>query len=164
MSQSGKLLEQVESGLPAELRERFFSDPPVSGVHLAVMREPFLSFLLAGSKTIESRFSINRVDPFDRVSDGDLVVLKAGLIVGAFVVKTVRCRELAHGDIGEIRDDFNSRIQATNDFWDMKSSAKFATLMEVDELFTFDPFQVDKRDMRGWVVLRQSVDELALVW
>ncbi len=35
--------------------------------HLAVMHEPYLSYVLEGRKTIESRFSRHRVAPFDQV-------------------------------------------------------------------------------------------------
>jgi hypothetical protein len=164
MSGTSTILRQVEAGLPVELRSRYFGDSPRAGVHLAIMREPYLSYLLGGSKTIESRFSVNRVDPFDRVSAGDLVVLKAGDVVGAFVVGSVESRRLEHGEMSEIRRGLNSQIMATPEFWDIKSDARFATLIGVDDIYTFPSFSVDKRDMRGWVVLRQSQDELALIW
>ena len=50
-------------------------DTPVQ-VHLAVMVEPYLSRVLDGSKTIESRFSRKKIAPWGRVSSGDVVVLK----------------------------------------------------------------------------------------
>ena len=46
------------------------------GVHLGVFVEPYLTFLLQGKKTIESRFSINKHAPFEQVQDGDILVLK----------------------------------------------------------------------------------------
>src|ERR1700731_133584 len=49
----------------------------VRNLHLAVFVEPFLSFLLEGRKTIESRFSIHRRPPFECVRKGDIVLVKA---------------------------------------------------------------------------------------
>lgn len=55
-------------------------------VHLAVMVEPYLSRVLDGSKTIESRFSRKKIAPWGRVSSGDVVVLKksGGSFVAVF--------------------------------------------------------------------------------
>ena len=66
---------------------RSVSAPPVS-LHLAVLVQPYLDFILDGQKTIESRFSIRPIPPYRRVESGDIVLLKAsgGPIVGAFFV------------------------------------------------------------------------------
>ena len=163
MSTAG-LLREVEAGLPPEFRERFFSAESHAGIHLAVMREPFLSYLVAGLKTVESRFSVNRVDPFDRIKSGDLVLLKAGAVVGAFIVDDVDCRLLPPGGISAVRQEFGSEIMADDDFWALKQDARFATLLTVGEIFDFSPFEVSKRDMRGWVVLRAADRELLTIW
>jgi len=58
------------------------SSPPLirrvstRGIHLAVLVEPYLSLILDGKKTIESRFSINRHAPFEQVQRGDVLILK----------------------------------------------------------------------------------------
>lgn len=128
------------------------------------MREPYLSYLVAGLKTIESRFSINRVDPFDRIKSGDLVLLKAGAVIGAFVVDGVDCRLLPPGGVTAVRQEHGSEIMADDGFWVLKQDAKFATLLTVGELLHFPPFEVSKRDMRGWVVLRSADRELLTIW
>ena len=46
------------------------------GLHLAVLKEPYLEFILKGEKTVESRFSIRRRAPYKRVEKGDVVILK----------------------------------------------------------------------------------------
>jgi hypothetical protein len=45
-------------------------------IHLAIFVEPYLQFLLDGKKTIESRFSVNRRAPFNKVSKGDILLIK----------------------------------------------------------------------------------------
>src|SRR6266540_3860586 len=45
-------------------------------VHLAVMVEPYLSYILQGRKSIESRFSKNAIAPYLQIGPDDLVLLK----------------------------------------------------------------------------------------
>src|SRR5271169_6453922 len=60
------------------------TDLPPCAIHLAVFIEPFLGYVLDGTKTVESRFSINRCAPFGKVSQGDVLLLKraGGPVVG----------------------------------------------------------------------------------
>src|SRR5690554_1453539 len=53
-------------------------------IHLAILVEPYLQFILEGRKTVESRFSAKRCAPFERVRPGDVILLKrsSGPIVG----------------------------------------------------------------------------------
>ncbi|MFW8744821.1 ASCH domain-containing protein [Mesorhizobium japonicum] len=164
MSYSQRLLAEIEAHLPRELAEQYFCAESRRGVHVAVMREPFLSLLVAGQKTIESRFSRNRMDPYRRVEPGDLVLLKAGMVVGGFVVGSVDYRELGAGDLSSIQVDLNDSICADDGFWGIKAEARFATLLEVSDVMLFDPFPISKRDMRGWVVLRSAIPEDVLAW
>src|SRR3954453_16131391 len=64
---------------------------PSCGIHLAVFLEPFLGYVLNGSKTVESRFSVNRCAPFGKVHQGDVVLLKRSgrPVVGIARVQTV---------------------------------------------------------------------------
>src|SRR5271166_6249805 len=62
------------------------------GVHLAVFVEPYLSFLLHGQKTVESRFSINKHAAYEQVGNGDILVLKksSGPVCGTGRITNVR--------------------------------------------------------------------------
>ena len=78
-------------------------------VHLAIMVEPYLSLLLQGKKTMESRFSQKMMQPFRRVSKGDIIILKksGGDIVGMFEAKDVHYFELrSEEDIKAIKDEY----------------------------------------------------------
>ena len=46
------------------------------GIHLAIFVEPYLTYVLDGKKTVESRFSINRSPPYKKVKSGDIVFVK----------------------------------------------------------------------------------------
>jgi hypothetical protein len=164
MNSPATLLTQVRAGLPDDLRDQFFDADTHRGIHLAVMREPFLGMLLEGAKTVESRLSVNRVDPFDRVHSGDLVLLKAGAVVGAFVVGGAECRRVTEVELAEIRRDRNHQIMADAAFWQLKQDARFVTLIGVESVRRLEPFSVSKRDMRGWVVLRAAARALVPMW
>lgn len=127
------------------------------GIHLAVMVEPFLSYLLNGRKTIESRFSKNAIAPYRKVAIGDLVLLKAGPVVGAFTVSSVDFVVL-HGDnLAQLRQEHAVAICAEDDaFWSVRSNKRYATLTGVSDVRKLPPVTVPKRDMRGWVVLRAA--------
>lgn len=133
-----------------------FGDATV-GIHLAVMAEPFLSYLLNGLKTIESRFSKNAIAPFGRVAIGDLVILKAGPAVGSFEVASAEFITLAGGELAPLRRKYSTAICAEDDeFWNTRVDKRYVTLTGVSDARTLPPVTVSKRDRRGWVVLRAA--------
>lgn len=78
----------------------YFEGPQLStGIHLAIMIEPFLGYILNGKKTIESRFSKNLIAPHRRIVPGDLVLLKAGPIVASFCASSVEFVELTYPSV-----------------------------------------------------------------
>jgi hypothetical protein len=132
-------------------------DDPRVGVHLAVMVEPFLSWILAGTKTIESRFSKNAIAPYQRVSEGDVVLLKAGPVVGSFQVSSTTYAVLGGGDLARLRTKYADAIGGHDDeFWAARADKRYATLLGVGEVHRLPPVPVSKRDMRGWVIVRQA--------
>jgi len=44
--------------------------------HVAILKQPFFDMILSGDKTIESRFLMNKIVPFNKVSIGDEIYLK----------------------------------------------------------------------------------------
>src|SRR5690348_3798482 len=60
-------------------------------LHLAIFQEPYLTFIMDGRKKIETRFAKRPCPPFQRVSTGDVVLLKesGGDIVGLCEVEEV---------------------------------------------------------------------------
>lgn len=130
----------------------------VAGLHIAVLVEPYLSLVLEGRKTVESRFGVHRRPPYDAVFAGDVILLKrvAGPIVGVACATRTWCFPVNAATLGEIRRAFEDRICAVSEsFWEEKRSAHFATLIELGEVTgVAAPVPCDKRDRRGWVTLR----------
>jgi hypothetical protein len=128
------------------------------GIHLAVMLEPYLQFVLDGSKEVESRFSRNGCAPFERVAAGDVVLLKrsSGPIVGFCRISDVWDYRLTPGSLETIRDRFGPAICPQPGFWEQRRDAAFATLMRIDTVSPLPEMAIPKRDRRGWVVLRDN--------
>lgn len=137
-----------------------------TALHVAVMHEPFLTLLLKGQKTIESRFSVNRVSPYGNVRAGDVLALKAqsGPIVGLALVEHVAFYELEPNMWRELQARFAGPICADGpEFWEARARARYATLMRVRDVRTVVPVPVAKRDRRGWVRLGAFAAQQQLV-
>jgi hypothetical protein len=125
-------------------------------MHLAVCHEPFLTLLLEGTKTVESRFSVNRVAPFGAVARDDLIMLKrnAGPVVGIALAGDPGFYELDAVAWRTIRSRFAAAICAPDGrFWEQRARARYGTLIPVVAIAAVTPFTVAKRDRRGWVVI-----------
>jgi hypothetical protein len=125
-------------------------------MHLAVFHEPFLTLLLDGKKTIESRFSVNRVAPYASVARDDLILLKrsAGPVVGIALAGDPGFYQLDPGAWQTIRTRFAAAICAPDErFWEQRARARYGTLIPVRATAAVTPFAVAKRDRRGWVVI-----------
>ena len=131
------------------------------GVHLAVLVEPYLSFLLQGKKTIESRFSVKRQAPFMRVQNGDILVLKgsSGPVCGVCRVARVWFYRLGPNTWAEIERYSKELCMDGSAFWIKKKAASFGTLMQVEEVQRLEEFDIRKRDPRAWVVIRRTPPE-----
>ncbi|MGO8670176.1 MAG: ASCH domain-containing protein [Capsulimonadaceae bacterium] len=138
---------------------------PQATFHLAVFVEPYLSFVLDGRKTVESRFSSRRFPPFDRVARGDVIVLKksGGPIVGVCRAAEAWSYELDRTTWGQIRDEFTAALCAQDpEFWELRESAAFATLIRIDSTTQLPEIECEKKDRRGWVVLNAPDNQLAM--
>jgi hypothetical protein len=126
------------------------------GVHVAVFSEPFLSLVLGGEKTIESRFSRHRCSPYGDVLEGDIILIKevAGPIRGVALARRAWCYDLAFEPLERIKERFGAGICADDTFWAARADALYATLIELDAAASIAGVRCDKRDRRGWVSLR----------
>jgi hypothetical protein len=135
------------------------SELPRAGVHMAVFVEPYLGYVLDGSKSVESRFSATRCAPYGRVRAGDVLLLKrsGGPVVGLGLVKAVWSYQLDPESWRVIRESFAAALRAQNpDFWESRRGAEYATLMSLERVRAVGPIQWKKADRRGWVVLREA--------
>lgn len=129
------------------------------GIHLAIFTEPFLSLLLKGEKSIESRFSINKVPPFEKVSEGDIVFVKksGGEVIGYFIAgKASYYSAPNEAKLEHIKKNFSKAIgtHCVNGFWESRHHAKHISLIEVKFITKLKPLKIDKRDRTAWSIVR----------
>lgn len=139
--------------------------PPSFALHLGIFVGPYLQYILEGRKTIESRFSTRRLAPYQHVGVGDVLLLKqaSGPIVGLCQITHVWFYSLDPQSWQTIRDSFTQALCAQDpEFWAVRAHASFATLMRIQHVQAIPPITYQKRDRRGWVVLRPATEQLEL--
>lgn len=161
MSQLGKATECYDDW--RDLTPYFVGARLSAGIHLAIIVEPFLGYILDGKKTIESRFSKNQIAPHHRIAPGDLVLLKAGPVVASFRASSVEFVELDFSERARLRQDYSDVICADEQFWATRQDKRYPTLVGISDVKTLTPLTVAKRDRRGWLVLRAPVEQLSLL-
>lgn len=131
--------------------------------HLAIFSEEAVKAIFQGVKKVESRFSQKRIAPFGNVESGDIVYIKppGKDIVGQFRVKKVISFEgIGKDEWDLIKSKYGSIISVgvkklDGEYLKKHSSAKYGTLIFFDTLeqFITSPVKLNKKDLRGWVVL-----------
>jgi hypothetical protein len=128
-------------------------------IHLAIFNEPFLTMLFTGEKTMESRFSINNIVPYNRIAKYDIVLVKksGGGIVAVFRAKTV-CffSNLTEEKVSDIERKFGKYIGwgVDPEFLCNKKDAKYLSLIEIMDLKQFNPIGANKSDRTAWAILK----------
>jgi hypothetical protein len=155
-----RLLSSLSSVTSSGPYAKVFSRPQrqssACGIHLAVLVEPYLSLILDGKKTIESRFSVNRHAPFEQVQRGDVVILKrsSGPVEGLCTVSDAWFYRLNPNTWPEIERYASALCMDDSSFWRQKRGASYASLMRIEKIVRVPSLEIGKLDPRGWVVLR----------
>jgi hypothetical protein len=126
------------------------------GVHLAIFVEPFLTAVLDGRKTVESRFGVHRRPPYRCVDAKDIILIKrsGGPIVGVAQAGAATFHELSPAVLSDIRERFAFQLFALDeDFWESRADKQYATLIELNDPAEVTPFPFPKRDRQGWVII-----------
>lgn len=129
--------------------------------HIAVMTQPYLDYIIKGTKRMESRFTANRVSPFRQVTVKDVIFLKksGGPITAGMTVSEVEYfGPLEEGDAGNIIKKNNEALKVQDSFHERKKNSKFGTLIHIQEVCTIKAIELRKTDRRSWIVLSTSED------
>lgn len=124
--------------------------------HIAILRQPFFDMVLSGEKTIESRWSMNKVAPYNKIKEGDIIYLKeTGKAVSA-VAKAAKVKqyELSPNKVEEIRIKYGKEI-GTDKFenWQSTLNKRYCTLIWLESVEKIQPIPVRKSYGAGWIVL-----------
>ena len=115
--------------------------------HLVVLRKPYLGRILAGTKTIESRFSISPMPPFHCVTSGDVLILKksGGPIVAVAEVKLAELHgPLRRPEIMLILERHRRILQLDDSFFSSIQDARYATLVQLGPSFESNPVAFER--------------------
>ncbi|WP_428389716.1 ASCH domain-containing protein [Mucisphaera sp.] len=128
--------------------------------HLAILREPYLSRILDGRKTIECRLTKNRIPPFNQVQPGDQLLLKraSGPIAALASVRDAICEKLdAPAKLNQIRARHNQAITAPSSFWLQRQNHPYLSLILLESVAPItnlpSPF---KSSGRAWFTLDEN--------
>lgn len=125
--------------------------------HLAILKRTYLELILAGEKSIECRLTRTSKPPFGVVKKGQRIYLKesSGPVRGVARAGKVICQQInSPGDLAKIRQKYNNKIMGKDDFWQSNCQVRYCTLIFLEGVRVLaEPFRINKKDMRGWVVL-----------
>ncbi len=125
--------------------------------HLAILREPYLSRILMGVKTIESRFLQVRTVPYGRVAVDDRLLLKRSggpIAATARVAKVALYDNLTPACVAALIDQYAAGLCLDDDVLDRAQRSRYAVLIWLSDVTPIEhPPILNKRDRRAWVVL-----------
>ncbi len=147
------MYEEIIENLKNQLSPKEFNEIINHNLHLGIFSEPYLTYMLEGKKTIESRFSKNKILPYNQISPNDIVFVKksSGNVIAYFTIKEVLFFNLSETSIGEIKAKYNKQLCVDDIFWLSKSHSNYATLIFIDQIFKLAPFHIDKKGMQTWI-------------
>ena len=127
--------------------------------HLVILKKPYLDAILAGRKTIESRFAITKRYEFERVLPGDRLFLKVScgpVCATATVAAVKKFENLTPSQILDIKRQYNQYIAGGEEYWQSKANCRFGLLVWLKDAAPIEPVRIYKKDWRAWVVLTKK--------
>lgn len=131
--------------------------------HLAILPRLAIKAIILGEKTIETRFSKKKIAPFGLVSVGDIVYMKppGEELAGQFqVTKVISIEGISDKDWDWIKSEFGEKssfgsIAEMKNYFKDHAGSRYATIIDIGkvEQFVTSPIRIEKKDLRGWVVI-----------
>lgn len=125
--------------------------------HIAILKQPFFDMVLTGEKTIESRWSMKKVAPYNKVSAGDLILLKetGKMVTATAIVSQAKFYELTPEKVEELREKYGKKI-GTDKFkdWQATLQKKYCTLIWLENVQKISPLKVPRSNGAGWIVCK----------
>lgn len=125
--------------------------------HIAILsHKTVLEKILAGQKTIETRFSRLKSLPFGQVQAGDVIYFKlsGGLVLARAVVARVEeFDDLTPSRIQELARRYEKELAISEDFLARKLESKYASLIFLEKVEACEPWQYKQGGRAGWIIL-----------
>ena len=127
--------------------------------HLVILKKPYINAIIAGRKTIESRFYRTRHKWLTQIATGDKLFLKAtsGPVMATASVASVKCFDnLTPKQIADLQKKYNKYILGDEKYWQAKTNSRFGALTWLKDVRKITPRFIQKADWRAWVVLTKT--------
>ncbi len=149
------MYNEILNNLKEQLPIKTYKNIERRNLHLGIFTEPYLSLMLNGEKTIESRFSKRKMLPYEKITKDDIVIIKKSCsdVVGYFTIKDIKFFDLKTTDIATIKKTYNKELCVSENFWIEKQNSEYATLIFIKEIRLLKPFKINKRGMSTWLKL-----------
>lgn len=129
--------------------------------HIAILRKAIISKndnlledILAGTKTIESRWYVNKISPWNKIRKNDLVYFKESgrqVIAVAEVLKVLQFENLNKDITNQIIENYGKQIaphstESEFESWAKRESKKrYCILIFLENVKKIKPFNIDKK-------------------
>ena len=129
--------------------------------HVAILSKKFnfLSKILSGQKSIESRWTINRKPPYKTISPGDTVYFKnsgEAVTLRAAVSHVLFFQRLDLHEIRRILTEYGPNMGVTIDYARKVQKARYCTLIFLKNPHLVPPFTINKKGygmMAAWITV-----------
>jgi hypothetical protein len=151
---SNELTRRPKPSSPEAL-SRLCLDMNIRG-HLCVLREPYVTFILDGRKTIESRFHKTKKLPFQKVAAGDILFLKrsGGSLRGLVLIgHTEYHGPMRDGEAEALLRKHRAALAIGESFILEKKKSRYASRLSILDRTAADHIPCTNADGRAWVVL-----------
>ncbi|MFA5797732.1 MAG: hypothetical protein WC916_06915 [Candidatus Woesearchaeota archaeon] len=133
--------------------------------HLAIMHKQFLDKIIAGTKTIESRWYVTKRAPYGKITVGDVIYFKlsGGPVTTKASVQDALFFDLNHTPITELYHKYGRAI-GFNDLKEMNEFAKnknYCTLAFLEDVKPITPFAINKTgygNANAWIIVKNIKD------
>lgn len=146
--------------------------------HVAILRKANISKgdnllrdILDGKKTVESRWYVNKISPWDKIKKDDIVYFKESgspVTAKAKVKKVLQFDKLDTNLIKEIIEDYGHEISpsTTKEQWlswaKKQTKKRYCILVFLSDVEKIEPFNIDKTGFgisSAWLAV-ESIDKL----
>lgn len=149
------MYDNIIRNLKQQLTNKELEEITKHNLHLGIFSKAYLASILNGEKTIESRFSKNKILPYNKIKKDDIVFMKksSGDIIAYFTIKEVLFFDLKVHSIEKIKKQYNDQLCVDDTFWEIKKNSNYATLIFIDKVIKLKPFHIAKKGMQTWIKL-----------
>ena len=149
------MYDEIINNLKQQILNEELDELKNHNLHLGIFTEPYLTYMLDGKKTIESRFSKNKILPYNQICKDDIILVKksSGDVLAYFTIKDILFFDLSKTKIDEIKSNYSKQLCVGEEFWKNKQNSNYATLMVIDKIVKLNPFHINKRGMQTWIKL-----------